>query len=142
LEDKVIESRESREGVLIRRRRECLQCGHRYTTYEEIHHEGLRVKKRDGRYEEFDRRKLVAGIQKACQKRPVTTEQIEAFVEKIVTELEREYGSEFATEAIGERVMRHLRELDEVAYVRFASVYRQFRDTDEFIREIKQLDQP
>jgi transcriptional repressor NrdR len=118
VDDKVIDSRSSRDGLLIRRRRECLKCGARFTTYEEIFHEKLRVKKRDGQYEEFDRRKLLAGIEKACEKRPVSTEKIEQ---------------------MAERVMNHLRKLDEVAYVRFASVYRQFRDAEQFIDEIKQL---
>ena len=118
VDDKVIDSRSSRDGLLIRRRRECLKCGARFTTYEEMFREKLRLKKRDGQYEEFDRRKLLAGIEKACEKRPVSTEKIES---------------------LAERVMEHLRQLDEVAYVRFASVYRQFRDAEQFIDEIKQL---
>lgn len=138
-DDKVIDSRSSRDGALIRRRRECLSCGARFTTYEEIFREKLRVKKRDGQYEEFDRRKLLAGIEKACEKRPVSTGQIEALAERVVTELENEYGREVPSQQIGERVMEHLRKLDEVAYVRFASVYRQFRDAEQFIHEIKQL---
>ena len=137
--DKVIDSRSSHDGALIRRRRECLGCGGRFTTCEEISRERLRVLKRNGRYEDFDRRKLVAGIEKACEKRPITVPQMEALVERVITELENEYGSEVPSSAIGERVMHHLRELDEVAYVRFASVYRQFRDVEEFIQEIKQL---
>jgi transcriptional repressor NrdR len=136
---KVIDSRSSRDGAQIRRRRECLKCGARFTTYEETHHEKLRVQKTDGRYEEFDHRKLLAGIEKACEKRPVSTEQIEALAEHVVTELENEYGRDVPSKVIGERVMQHLRKLDEVAYVRFASVYRQFRDTDQFIEEIKRL---
>jgi transcriptional repressor NrdR len=124
---------------MIRRRRECLKCGARFTTYEEICRETLRVKKRSGEYEEFDRRKLLSGIEKACEKRPVSTEQIEALAELVVTELENEYGREVPSIQIGERLMQHLRKLDEVAYVRFASVYRQFRDTEQFIDEIKRL---
>jgi transcriptional repressor NrdR len=139
LDDKVIDSRSSRDGALIRRRRECLKCGARFTTYEEMHRENLRVKKRDGQYEEFDRRKLLSGIEKACEKRPVSTEQIEALAEKVITELENEFGREVPSKQIGERLMQHLRKLDEVAYVRFASVYRQFRDAEQFIDEIKQL---
>ena len=139
LDDKVIDSRSSRDGALIRRRRECLKCGARFTTYEEINRENLRVKKRDGQYEEFDRRKLLSGIEKACEKRPVSTEQIEALAEKVITELENEFGREVPSKQIGERLMQHLRKLDEVAYVRFASVYRQFRDAEQFIDEIKQL---
>jgi transcriptional repressor NrdR len=138
-DDKVVESRSSRDGSSIRRRRECLACGARFTTYEEILHENLRVQKRDGQYEEFDRRKLLAGIEKACEKRPVSAEQIESLAEQVVTELENEFGREVPSREIGERVMKHLRELDEVAYVRFASVYRQFRDAEQFIEEIKQL---
>ena len=137
--DKVIDSRSSRDGALIRRRRECLGCGARFTTYEEIFHEKLRVLKRNGRYEDFERRKLMTGVEKACEKRPIAVPQMEALVERVITELENEYGGEVPSSAIGERVMHHLRELDEVAYVRFASVYRQFRDVDQFIQEIKRL---
>lgn len=139
LDDKVTETSRSRDGVSIRRRRECLGCGTRYTTYEEVFHEKLRVKKRNGSYEEFDRSKLVKGIEKACEKRPVSTEQIEGVVDLITTELANEFGREVPSQAIGERIMDHLRKLDEVAYVRFASVYRQFRDAEQFIQEIKQL---
>ena len=138
-DDKVIDSRSSRAGASIRRRRECVACGGRFTTYEEVYREKLRIKKRDGRYEEFDRRKLVTGIEKACEKRPVSAEQIEAEVDRITMELTNEYGREVPSQAIGESIMEHLRKLDEVAYVRFASVYRQFRDAEQFIHEIKQL---
>ncbi|HUI07904.1 MAG TPA: transcriptional regulator NrdR [Verrucomicrobiae bacterium] len=140
VDDKVIDSRSSRDGALIRRRRECLKCGARFTTYEEIYREKLRVKKRSSQYEEFDRRKLLAGIEKACEKRLVTTEQIEALADRVITELENEFGREVTSKQIGERVMDHLRKLDAVAYVRFASVYRQFRDAEQFIDEIKQMD--
>ena len=139
IDDKVVDSRSNRDGLLMRRRRECLKCGARFTTYEEIFHEKLRVKKRDGQYEEFDRRKLLAGIEKACEKRPVSTEMIELLAEQVVAELENEFGREVPSMKIGERVMEHLRKLDEVAYVRFASVYRQFRDAEQFIDEIKQM---
>jgi transcriptional repressor NrdR len=139
IDDKVVDSRSNRDGLLIRRRRECLKCGARFTTYEEIFHEKLRVKKRDGQYEEFDRRKLLAGIEKACEKRPVSTEKIELLAERVIAELENEHGREVPSMKIGERVMEHLRKLDEVAYVRFASVYRQFRDAEQFIDEIKQM---
>jgi transcriptional repressor NrdR len=138
-DDKVIDSRSSRDGALIRRRRECLKCGARFTTYEEIYHEKLRVKKRGGQYEEFDRRKLLSGIEKACEKRPVSTAQIEALADLVIAELENEFGREVPSQQIGEHLMQHLRKLDEVAYVRFASVYRQFRDAEQFIDEIKQL---
>ena len=139
IDDKVVDSRSNRDGLLIRRRRECLKCGTRFTTYEEIYHEKLRVKKRDGQYEEFDRRKLLAGIEKACEKRPVSTETIESVADRVISELENEYGREVPSMKIGERVMEHLRKLDAVAYVRFASVYRQFRDAEQFIDEIKHM---
>jgi transcriptional repressor NrdR len=139
VDDKVVDSRSKRDGLLIRRRRECLKCGARFTTHEEILREKLRVKKRDGQYEEFDRRKLLAGIEKACEKRPVSTERIESLAERVIFELENEFGREVPSMKIGERVMDHLRKLDEVAYVRFASVYRQFRDAEQFIDEIKQM---
>jgi transcriptional repressor NrdR len=137
--DKVIDSRSSRDGTLIRRRRECLKCAKRFTTYEEIHRMKLRIQKRDGQYEEFDRLKLLTGIEKACEKRPIGAEQIESVAETVVSELENEFGSEVPSRVLGEHVMRHLRKLDEVAYVRFASVYRQFDDVDQFIHEIKRL---
>jgi transcriptional repressor NrdR len=138
-DDKVIDSRESRDGASIRRRRECLRCGARFTTYEEVYRERLRVKKRNGQYEDFERHKLLMGVEKSCEKRPVTTHQIETLVDKITTELQNEFVREVPSSVIGERVMQHLRALDEVAYVRFASVYRQFCDADQFIQEIKQL---
>src|SRR6266498_4104948 len=126
LDDKVIDSRASREGSVIRRRRECLDCGHRFTTYEEIEHQGLMVIKRDGRREEFSREKLLSGLRKACQKRPISPKLIEELVEKIVDEVTDKYDGEVPCGVIGERVMAGLRELDDVAYVRFASVYRRF----------------
>ena len=138
-DDRVIDSRSSRDGKLIRRRRECLKCGKRFTTYEEIHRERLRIQKRDGQYEEFDRAKLLTGIEKACEKRPISAAQIESLSEAVVSELESEFGREVPSRVLGEHVMRHLRKLDEVAYVRFASVYRQFRDAEQFIDEIRQL---
>ncbi len=138
-DDKVIDSREGRDGVSVRRRRECLRCGARFTTYEEVYREPLRVKKRNGQYEDFDRHKLLMGVEKSCEKRPVTTHQIETLVDKITTDLQNEFVREVTSSVIGERVMQHMRKLDEVAYVRFASVYRQFCDADQFIQEIKQL---
>jgi transcriptional repressor NrdR len=138
-DDRVVDSRESKDGVLIRRRRECLRCQTRFTTYEEIHREKLRVQKRNGEYEEFDRRKLLTGIEKACEKRPVSSEEIEALAERAITELENEYGRDIPSQKLGERVMQHLLKFDQVAYVRFASVYRQFDDVDQFVEEIKRL---
>ncbi len=139
-DDRVVDSRESKDGVLIRRRRECLRCQTRFTTYEEIHREKLRVQKRNGEYEEFDRRKLLTGIEKACEKRPVSSEEIESLAERAITELENEYGRDIPSHKLGERVMQHLLKFDQVAYVRFASVYRQFDDVDQFVEEIKRLD--
>ncbi len=142
LDDKVVESRSSGDGVNIRRRRECLRCETRFTTYETIFHERMRVKKRGGEFEEFDPRKLRDGLEKACEKRPVNTEQIDSVVEQITTELENEFGREVTSLQIGEKVMRHLRRLDEVAYVRFASVYRQFHDAEQFVEEIRRMMKP
>src|SRR5579863_2883001 len=139
-EDKVIDSRASREGSIIRRRRECLKCAHRFTTYEEIEHEGLMVIKRDGRREEFSREKLLSGVKKACQKRPISPKVIEELVEKIVDEITDKYDREVPGMAVGERVMEGLRSLDAVAYVRFASVYRRFEEATEFVREVKKLE--
>ena len=138
-DDKVIDSRAIKDETVIRRRRECLACEHRFTTYEEIERDDLRVLKRDGRYEAFDRKKLVAGIDKACQKRPVSREAIERTVNEMIDELIKTYGDEIPTKAIGDTIMQHLRRLDEVAYVRFASVYRKFRDIKEFVNEVQSL---
>jgi transcriptional repressor NrdR len=139
-DDKVIDSRASREGSTIRRRRQCLQCDHRFTTYEEIEHEGLMVVKRDGRREEFSKEKLLSGLKKACQKRPVSPKVIEDLVEKIVDEVSDKYEREVPGMAIGERIMEALREIDKVAYVRFASVYRRFEEATEFVQEVKKLE--
>ncbi|HZM02313.1 MAG TPA: transcriptional regulator NrdR [Candidatus Saccharimonadales bacterium] len=139
-DDKVIDSRASREGSTIRRRRQCLQCQHRFTTYEEIEHEGLMVVKRDNRREEFSRDKLLSGVRKACQKRPISPKAIEDLVEAIVDEITGEYDREVPGRAIGERVMEGLRKMDKVAYVRFASVYRRFEEATEFVQEVKNLE--
>ena len=139
-DDKVIDSRSSREGSTIRRRRECLGCSHRFTTYEEIEHEGLMVVKRDGRREEFSKEKLLSGLKKACQKRPISPASIEDLAEKIVDQITDKYDREVPGMAIGERVMEELRSLDQVAYVRFASVYRRFDEATEFVKEVKKLE--
>jgi transcriptional repressor NrdR len=139
-EDKVIDSRASREGATIRRRRECTVCGHRFTTYEELEHEGLMVLKRDGRREEFSREKLLAGLRKACHKRPVSPKALEDLVDHIVAAVTGKYESEVPGEAIGKMVMEGLRELDDVAYVRFASVYRRFQEATDFVHEVKKLE--
>ena len=138
-DDKVIDSRAIKDETVIRRRRECVSCEHRFTTYEEIERDDLRVLKRDGRYEAFDRRKLIGGLDKAYEKRPVSREAIEKTVNDMIDELTKKYGDEIPTTAIGEKIMHHLRRLDEVAYVRFASVYRKFRDIREFVNEVQSL---
>lgn len=139
LEDKVIDSRPAKDGKSIRRRRECVACAYRYTTYEQIELTELRVVKRDGRSELFDRMKIVNGMLKACEKRPVTYAQIEVAVDEMVVSLEASMDREIPTHVIGAKVMEHLHALDEIAYVRYASVYRQFEDLGEFIDEIQLL---
>ena len=138
-EDRVIDSRSSKDGASIRRRRECIGCQHRFTTYEEIERELIRVLKRDGRSEPFDRRKLVNGITKACEKRPISLEAIEKAVEEIEADLEANGGGEISSSIVGGKVMEKLHSLDQVAYVRYASVYRQFQDIGEFLDEIKNM---
>lgn len=138
-DDKVVDSRATKEGAGVRRRRECLNCGHRFTTYEEIIQAELKVIKRDESREDFDREKLRRGIEKACWKREVKPEQIDAILNKVITEIEGEYEREIPSVEIGNRTMAALRELDKVAYVRFASVYRDFKDIDEFISEIRTM---
>ena len=138
-DDKVIDSRASREGATIRRRRQCIACGFRFTTYEEIERAGLVVLKRDDRREEFSREKLLAGIKKACQKRPISPKVIEDLVERIVNEITDKYEREVPAEFIGKLVVEGLRQIDEVAYVRFASVYRRFQEATDFVHEVKKL---
>jgi transcriptional repressor NrdR len=138
IEDKVIDSRISREGSTIRRRRECLECGHRFTTTELLVREGLVVIKRDGRREEFDRDKLQRAVRAACHKRPIEGEQVAMLIEDVIDVLEAQFeNSEIPSAAIGEAVMARLRKIDQVAYVRFASVYKEFRDVAEFVDEIR-----
>jgi transcriptional repressor NrdR len=139
-EDKVIDSRASREGATIRRRRECTKCGHRFTTYEEFEHEGLMVLKRDGRHEEFSREKLLSGIRKACQKRPVSPQVMEDLVDHIVATVTDKYENEVPAEFIGKMVMEGLRGIDGVAYVRFASVYRRFQEATDFVHEVRKME--
>ena len=138
-DDKVIDSRASREGATIRRRRECLGCSYRFTTYEEVERAGLVVLKRDDRREDFSKEKLLSGIKKACQKRPISPKVIEDLVERIVNEVTDKYEREVSSEVIGKLVMDGLREIDEVAYVRFASVYRRFQEATDFVHEVKKL---
>ncbi len=139
LEDKVVDSRSAQEGIAIRRRRECLQCGRRFTTYEHVEDVPFMVVKKDGRREPFDRSKLLAGLVKACEKRPVSLERIESVVDGIERALQNHLDKEVSSSQIGEMVMQQLHEIDEVAYVRFASVYRQFKDINQFMGELKGL---
>jgi transcriptional repressor NrdR len=135
----VVDSRSSKEGDAIRRRRECLKCGRRFTTYERIEEIAQMVIKKDGRRETFDRWKIKSGILKACEKRPVSLEQVDALIDDVERTLFNSSEHEVSTDEIGRTVMDRLRKLDEVAYVRFASVYRQFKDLNEFMNELKDL---
>jgi transcriptional repressor NrdR len=137
-DDKVIDSRQSRDSSSIRRRRECLECRYRFTTYEEIERSELRVIKRDRKHEPFERRKLVGSLAKACEKRPISLVTLEQAVDEIVHEIETG-GREISSQAIGARVLEKLREIDEVAYLRYASVHRRFDDVDQFVDEIQAL---
>jgi transcriptional repressor NrdR len=139
LEDKVIDSRPSKDGKSIRRRRECVSCAFRYTTYEQIELTEMRVVKRDGRSEPLDKQKIISGMLKACEKRPVTLQTIEEAVEEILSSLEAGLERELSSRTVGAKVMEALHGLDAIAYVRYASVYRQFEDLGEFIDEIAQL---
>ena len=139
LEDKVVDSRAVQEGGAIRRRRECLRCGRRFTTYEHVEDVPLMVIKKDGRREPFDRKKLLAGLVKACEKRPVGLERLEGVADTIERLLQNDLDKEVRSSQIGEIVMQQLHDLDEVAYVRFASVYRQFKDINQFMGELKDL---
>jgi transcriptional repressor NrdR len=139
-EDKVVDSRASREGATIRRRRECIACQHRFTTYEEVEREGLMVLKRDDRREEFSKEKLLSGIKKACQKRPISQKVVEDLAEQIVEAVSNKYEDEVPAEVIGKLVMEGLRDIDDVAYVRFASVYRRFKEATDFVQEVKKLE--
>lgn len=140
LKDKVLDSRATRDGTSIRRRRECLACAYRYTTYEQIERTELRVAKRDGTREAINREKLRNGLVKACEKRPVSMERIDRAVDEILTELHKDHLSQVPSANIGAKVMDKLHEIDPVAYVRYVSVYRQFEDVGEFIREIQSLE--
>jgi transcriptional repressor NrdR len=139
IEDKVLESREVDDASTIRRRRECLSCRGRFTSYERIEERPLMVQKRDGRREQFSRDKVVKGILHACEKRPVSIDQIETIVDELEKELHREAGREVLSSKIGEFVMEKLSAADKVAYIRFASVYRKFEHISEFLKEVKEL---
>jgi transcriptional repressor NrdR len=138
-QDKVIDSRESKEGELIRRRRECLQCGRRFTTYERIDEIPYMVIKKDGRREKFDRQKVLSGLLKASEKRPIGMAQLAAIIDEVESRLAETPDRELSTTEIGELLMDQLRALDKIAYVRFASVYRDFQDVEAFLNELTDL---
>lgn len=138
-QDRVIDSRASKEGDVIRRRRECESCGRRFTTYERVEEVMPLIIKKDGSREPYDRQKLVNGLQKACEKRPISAQTIEEVANRIETEIQEHGAKEVDSHVVGEAVMKALRELDGVAYVRFASVYREFRDLDEFMDTLRDL---
>lgn len=137
--DKVVDSREAKDGASIRRRRECLTCGRRITTYEQLENVPIMVVKKDGRRERFERGKLMAGMLRACEKRPVPTQELESICDEIEGLAQDGGGREIESQQIGELVMERLRDLDDIAYVRFASVYRHFRDINAFMEELKGL---
>ena len=139
INNRVVDSRLSKDGKVIRRRRECNECGRRFTTYERVELSLPMVIKKDGRREPFSREKIIAGIQKACQKRPISIEKIEEFVDSLEAHFQELGKKEVPSSEIGELVINKLREWDEVAYVRFASVYRQFKDVSEFMRELEEI---
>ncbi len=139
LHDKVVDSRESKEGDSIRRRRQCLSCQRRFTSYERIDEIPYMVVKKDGRRERFDRQKVLAGVLKACEKRPVSMVQLEAIADKAEVMVQESSEREVSTQTLGEMIMNELKNLDKVAYVRFASVYLDFKDVQEFMSELKDL---
>ena len=139
VENKVIDSRTNRDGDMTRRRRECLSCGDRFTTYERIEKSPLLVIKKDGRREDFNPSKILEGVQKACQKRPVSLERMEALVNKVEKFFQDSGDKEIPAVSVGEKIVQELYQLDSVAYVRFASVYRDFKDVNEFMAELKDI---
>jgi len=139
-EDRVVDSRTSKEGRAVRRRRECLDCGHRFTTYEYIENVSLTIVKNDQRREPYDRQKLMEGFIVACKKRPISIKKIESLVDKIESMMEKIGRTEFPSSEVGRMVMSELYALDEVAYIRFASVYRKFKDISDFISEVKVIE--
>ena len=141
LEDKVVDSRMAKEGEVIRRRRECLSCKRRYTTYERVDEILPMVVKKDGRRESFDRTKILAGLKKACEKRPISTATIETVTDRIEKRIQEMGETEIESRIVGEELMKELDQLDQVAYVRFASVYREFKDIDQFMDELRTLAQ-
>jgi transcriptional repressor NrdR len=139
LEDKVVDSRESKDGASIRRRRECLSCGRRFTSYERIDEIPYMVIKKDGRRETFERNKIMAGLLRACEKRPISAAQLESIVDEVEKTVQDSPDRELSTSEVGKIIMRRLKTLDKVAYVRFASVYLEFEDVSEFMNELKYL---
>lgn len=139
MEDRVVDSRISQEGRAIRRRRECLNCQRRFTTYETLERPNIQVIKKDGTREPFEKQKVLNGLMKACEKRPISLEKIESITDEIERYIENKNVREISTREIGEQLMNHLQQLDEVAFVRFASVYRQFKDVTQFMNEIMSL---
>ncbi len=140
LKDRVLDSRMAKDGTSIRRRRECVTCGYRYTSYEQVERTELRVMKRDGSTETLNREKLLSGLVKACEKRPVSMDRLDRAVEEMIAELHKDHLAEVPSAAIGAKVMEKLHEIDPVAYVRYVSVYRQFDNVGEFIAEIQALE--
>ncbi len=140
IDDKVIDSRQSKDGLSIRRRRECLECGYRFTTYEEVERMEMRVIKRDGRIENFQREKLYLGIAKAFEKRPVEEEILQGIVDDVVQKLNHSTDRDVPSKMIGAVVMEHLHAVDEVAFIRYASVHRQYQDVEQFVDEVQQLE--
>ncbi len=138
-EDKVVDSRSTAEESAVRRRRECLECGKRFTTYEYVEDVSLMVIKKDGRREPFDRKKLLSGIMKACEKRPISVEKMEDIILEVEHAIQRRADREVLSSRIGEMVIERLKRIDDVAYVRFASVYRQFKDVGQFMEELKYM---
>jgi transcriptional repressor NrdR len=139
IEDKVVDSREGRDGLVVRRRRECLNCSRRFTSYERIDEIPYMVVKKDGKREPYDRNKVLGGLRRACEKRPISPAELERVVDEVEQVLQESTEREIATEVIGQMVIDRLHDLDKVAYVRFASVYRQFQDVDQFMKTIRGL---
>jgi transcriptional repressor NrdR len=138
-EDKVVDSRATKENSAVRRRRECLRCGHRFTTYEYIEHTPVMVVKKDGKREPYKREKILNGLLRACEKRPVSMETLETLVDEVERVVSNQVRDEIPTKEIGNEIMKHLAGIDQVAYVRFASVYREFKDVSQFMSELRNL---
>jgi transcriptional repressor NrdR len=138
-EDKVVDSRATKENSAVRRRRECLECGHRFTTYEYIEHRPVMVVKKDGKREHYSREKVLNGLLRACEKRPVSMESLEKLIDEVERSVSNRVRDEIPTKEIGKEIMKRLAAIDQVAYVRFASVYREFKDVSQFMSELRKL---